>query len=538
MSFSQRLPLFIASLALAWIFDQLFWEKTPGISFFIFVILCLGVGFWFTWRESGGFNLAKPLLSSLVLLVPVIFFAVMTFLRVEPLTQFVSFGLTLVCMAVVSATWLGGRWWQYTLGDYLSNFLRWLAGILVQPARRQPMVDARPEPLENGLGSRRRLFRVIRSIVLGLLLSIPVIMIFASLLSEADPIFEQQLTSVFDWLSLENLAEYIFRIFYIIVAAYLLVGVYLYALFNSHTEKVSDDEKPWLPPFLGWIEATTLLACVNLLFAFFVVVQFRYFFGGQANVNLQGFTYAEYARRGFGELLVVAFFSLLLFLGLSFVTRREIALPRRIFSGLGILLTLLVGVMLVSAFQRLLLYEAAYGFTRLRTYTHVFMIWLGLLLSTAVILEAIGKLRFFALALAITVLGYGLTLPLLNVDGFIVQQNVSRVLQGKELDSAYLVSLSHDAVPVLFERFHDPALPQVLRDDLGGVLACRTKTSRLYPENYLWPSFQWSLYHAQSLFSKYSGELDSYLLEEIESGDWRVRVGEEWRQCRAESFMD
>ena len=35
---------------------------------------------------------------------------------------------------------------------------------------------------------------------------------------------------------------------------------------------------------------------------------------------------------------------------------------------------------LKPAFQRLLLYEAAYGFTSLRTYTHIFIPWLGFLL--------------------------------------------------------------------------------------------------------------------------------------------------------------
>ena len=56
----------------------------------------------------------------------------------------------------------------------------------------------------------------------------------------------------------------------------------------------------------------------------------------------------------------------------------------------------LVIVMLISAYQRLVLYEMAYGFSRLRTYTHVFMIWLGLLLITVVILEITRRERVAA----------------------------------------------------------------------------------------------------------------------------------------------
>ena len=141
-----------------------------------------------------------------------------------------------------------------------------------------------------------------------------------------------------------------------------------------------------MPPFLGFTEATVVLGAVNLLFISFVFIQFQYFFGGQTNISVEGYTYAEYARKGFGELVAVAFFSLLLFLRLSAVVKRENVIQRWTLSGLGLLLVALVGVMLYSAFQRLVLYEAAYGFTRLRAYTHVFMIWLGVLLAILVVL--------------------------------------------------------------------------------------------------------------------------------------------------------
>ena len=38
----------------------------------------------------------------------------------------------------------------------------------------------------------------------------------------------------------------------------------------------------------------------------FVFIQIKYLFGGQASIAAQGFTYAEYARSGFFELLAVA----------------------------------------------------------------------------------------------------------------------------------------------------------------------------------------------------------------------------------------
>jgi hypothetical protein len=91
--------------------------------------------------------------------------------------------------------------------------------------------------------------------------------------------------------------------------------VYLHAATQSKDEKLVGEEKPVLPPFLGFTEAAIVLGSVAVLFAAFVYIQFQYFFGGQANIHIDGYTYSEYARRGFGELITVAVFSLLLILG-------------------------------------------------------------------------------------------------------------------------------------------------------------------------------------------------------------------------------
>src|SRR4029453_18871789 len=146
-----------------------------------------------------------------------------------------------------------------------------------------------------------------------------------------------------------NLPEYIFRLAYILILAYLLAGTFLHAAQKSD-EKV--EEKTWVSPFLGFTESTIVLGSVVILFLAFVIVQFQYFFGGQANISIEGYTYSEYARKGFGELVTVAFISLLLLLGLGSITRRENNAQRRIFSNLGVVLVGLVIVMLISAFRR------------------------------------------------------------------------------------------------------------------------------------------------------------------------------------------
>jgi hypothetical protein len=323
------------------------------------------------------------------------------------------------------------------------------------------------------------------------------------------------------------LPEYIFRLAYILVFAYILAGVYLHAAQKS-AEKM--EEKILIPAFLGFTESTIVLGSVVTLFVAFVVIQFQYFFGGQVNINLDGYTYSEYARKGFGELIAVAFFSLLLLLGLGAITRREDEVQRRVFSSLGIGLVGLVIVMLVSAFQRLVLYEDAYGFSRLRTYTHVFMIWLGLLLVTVVVLEALRRERMAGLAMVLASIGFVISLSLLNVDAFIVKQNIQRELRGTadqtvsegrpDLDAQYFLDLSDDAVPVLVNAFTNKSLPDSVHDKVGAALVCK-RYGRPDETDLPWQSIHFSRLNANLAFEKVNEDLDAY---KIIDTDWPVKV--------------
>ncbi|MGE5221429.1 MAG: DUF4153 domain-containing protein [Omnitrophica WOR_2 bacterium] len=540
MSPTQLTRTGIIALIVAWCFDHLFWMKAPGISFFLFVLLCLGAGAYLTWGER-----QRPPWTSLAILLPALFFAATTFLRQEPFTQFISYLLTLACLAVLAMSWLGGQWWRYNLTGYLVNAFFLGTGMLNRPFRAYldnrekqetvlaPTGDA-PASTRQGMAAApgQKTTRPVYSVLLGLLLALPVVAVLAALLAQADPVFSNRLEIVLKFLSIEKIGEYIFRLVYILIGAYLLVGVFLYALFSSRKEKLTGQEKPWMPAFLGWLEAAIVLLSVDVLFAFFVGIQFRYFFGGQSNINVEGFTYAEYARRGFGELVAVAAISLLLFLSLSSLTRREQTRDRRVFSILGIGLVALVAVILVSALDRLILYEAAYGFSRFRTYTHVFLIWLGILLFITVALELLGRMRGFALAAALVCVGFGLSLNLVNVDAWIVRQNVARAQQGFELDTAYLATLSDDAVPALFEQFHSSGIPIKIHNQIGSVLACRAAVDRQTRQSLSWPSFTLPRYQAERLYASYQAELTAFPVKKGTRG-WIVTVNGAEQDCWA-----
>lgn len=501
----------VICLALGWLFDFLFWKAAPGVNFAIYAALCLiggGILLWVNGR--------RPARGTLWLLPFILFFAAITFIRSEPLTLFLGVIFTLFLMGVLAITFLGGRWFWYGLADYLSGFLRLAGSMIARPFAFN--AEVRREQAESKRSSRRwNLWPVLR----GILIALPIVAIFASLLASADVIFGQELGDFLKLFRLEKLPEYIFRLAYILIGVYALAGVFLHAGERSKDEKLLGDNKSLVHPFLGFTESTIVLGSVVILFAAFVLVQFRYFFGGAANVSIQGFTYSEYARRGFGELVVVAFFSLFMILGLSTLTRRDNIIQRRVFSGLSVAVVVLVMVMLVSAYQRLTLYEAAYGFSRLRTYTHVVLFWIGLLLAAVVLLETLGRLRQFALAAVIASLGFGVTLSLINVDGFIVRQNVNRAVEGQGLDVPYLASLSPDSVPTLVRIFENPEYPGLTRDAVGAVLFCRFQAEKNHARNADWRSFTVSRWTADSDLKRVRSQLNGY---QVTDDWWPMRV--------------
>lgn len=508
--------VWITALVLGWFFDFLFWKHVPGISFSIYVVLCLAGGFLVLGLQG-----LKPDWKALLLLVPVLFFAAIPSLRLEPMTVFLAVAFTLLLMGVLAVTVLGGRWPLYGLLDYAAQFLALAGSMLGRPIAF--LVERRAAG-ETDLTARktagRRIWKQVWAVLGGLLIALPILAVFASLLASADLVFADWLEDFTSLFRLERLPEYLLRGFLIALLAYLLAGVFLHAIHKSREEKLLGVEKPLVSPFLGFTQAAIVLGSVVALFAVFVVIQFQYFFGGEANIHAAGYTYAEYARRGFGELVTVAFFSLLLFLGLSGIVRRESRAQRCVFSALGIVMVTLVGVMLVSAFQRLLLYEAAYGFSRLRTYTHIFMIWLGIVLAAVVVLDLLQRQRQATLVLLLASIGFAATLSLLNVDGFIVRQNLARAAAGRGLDVAYLASLSDDAVPALVEAFHADDLPPLTRDAAGAVLVCRLQTDAPdAPAN--WRSFHLARWQADRRLASFVDELDGY---QVLEGDWPIQV--------------
>ena len=114
--------LWLLTLFLGWSFDYLFWGKDPGISFAVFILLIVagGVGLGLLEKRA-------PARQTLILFLPLGFFALMSFWRLEPFTTFINIIFSLIFLSIMAITYLSGGWLRYGLADYGWRLLK-LAG--------------------------------------------------------------------------------------------------------------------------------------------------------------------------------------------------------------------------------------------------------------------------------------------------------------------------------------------------------------------------------------------------------------------------
>ena len=307
----------------------------------------------------------------------------------------------------------------------------------------------------------------------GLVIAAPLVAVFGALFMSADAVFAELVATVVRF-DVELMASHIFlfSIFAWLATGYLrgfLTGTDL-PWAADRGDGINGRGLPtpkWLA--LGITEVATVLTAIDLLFLVFVIVQFRYLFGGDTLVQVTpDLTYAEYARRGFFELVVAVVLVVPILLAADWLlerrSRRDV-LAFRSLAGVQIGLVLAIAA---SALQRLRLYHASYGLTESRFYAMVLLVWMGAVLLWLAATVLRGRRDGFAFGALTSGLATVALLFIINPDAVIARTNVARMTSADtpvRFDVAYATSLSADAVPVLIDAL--PVLPRHIQCPLA-----------------------------------------------------------------------
>ncbi|MBD7917840.1 DUF4173 domain-containing protein [Cellulomonas sp. Sa3CUA2] len=285
------------------------------------------------------------------------------------------------------------------------------------------------------LGTRRaQLLVALRSVAVTVVL----LLVFGALFASADSVFASYLPS-FDVGMLPA------RVFAGVLVALLTASLAHLAIAPPGW---SDHRLPeGRPARRGeWLLPVGALAALVLAF---VLVQVGALVDGHRHVlDTLGLSYAQYARQGFAQLVVVTALTLVV-VGVA-ARRAPRATPQdRLVSrvALGVLCVGTLGVV-ASALRRMDLYVEAFGLTRLRLLVLVAEVALAVILVLVMVAGIRWRGTWLPVAVVQVVAVAMLGLALADPDAQIVRHNTTGEARA-QLDLGYLRGLSADAVPAL-----------------------------------------------------------------------------------------
>jgi hypothetical protein len=465
----RAVTILSVALVLGILADVLFHGAGPGLNVPLWIGSLVLAG---RWVRRGAHRADVVLVGLLALLVC---FAACVAWRASPFLRFWSL-VALLAAGGAIATQLR----QPIANAGLVDYLRGTAAAFGHLATGAG-TTAQELPLPGPAWARYR--RRVGAATVGVALAVPVFLVFGGLLTAADPVVEGFVTRLFDW----DFARALEHAGIVLLAGWPAAG-WLRAMAVPHERTERNGGTALLPRKVGAVELAVPLGTLTVLLVCFVAVQARYLFGGASIMQLTGLTYAEFARRGFFQLVWLGALVVPLLLGAQLALDRTSPGAVQSFRALVVVLVALVGLVMVSALGRMKLYVTAYGLTEDRLYATAFMTWVGGVLVWFAATELRNRPRRFTSGAVLAGVAVIAALNVLNPDGLVARTNLARAQAGLPFDAAYLARLSVDAVPAIATHWSelDPASRRTLTE---GVLARATPIDD-------WREWNWSQWHA------------------------------------------
>ena len=228
-----------------------------------------------------------------------------------------------------------------------------------------------------------------RMVLLGILISIPALLVIIPILAQADTEFRSLVDTILDALG-EDFRILIWRGIVGILLGAFMFGTLYGGVYKRHVKEEEcirfHEDSVRVFRFVPDIAVLIFGIIVSAVYVLFIGLQARYLFSAFFGILPEAYTYAQYARQGFFELCVIALLNASFLIAMNGCAKT----PRRKNRGLllenGILgaLTLLL---LTTAASKLGMYIVAYGFTVKRCISSIFLIWLFLVFILVLIYQ-------------------------------------------------------------------------------------------------------------------------------------------------------
>ncbi len=280
-------------------------------------------------------------------------------------------------------------------------------------------------------------------ILIGVGCAIPLLLVIVPLLMKSDDAFYYLINNINT-----DFTSEIRKIFLGLLVCPLIIGFVFSLKYNKKQKESAENNRG-----INGVTVSTFLCVTSVVYLVYLFSQTAYFTSAFLNILPKGykFTYAEYARRGFFELCVIAAINLLIILlSIAFTKKKDGKLPVSVKIP-ATFIALFTLVIIATSISKMVMYINEYGMTVLRICTSAFMVWMATVFIAAIVRIYVKKFDVLATGLIFALLILSV-LGIFNVNSYIAKYNYNAYVNGDaKIDVDYMSELGDEGVKYLYE---------------------------------------------------------------------------------------
>ena len=283
-------------------------------------------------------------------------------------------------------------------------------------------------------------------IILGIVISVPLLCIVLPLLSSSDIAFGSLVKSIFKNAGLLVLS--------LIIALAICPFVYSF-LFSMRKQSVNDGVSKPSQFKAPNIIFNIVLGAVGVVYCAYAVSQLAYITKAFAFLLPEDFTAAQFARSGFFQMGAISFINfLILAITAMLVKRRAKKIPKST-KALLVFLCLFTIFYISTAIVKMMKYISLYGLTHLRVLTSVFMVMLAIIFVVLLLRLFISKIKYAKAVVVVCTLAL-LSVSAVDTKTVIAEYNYNQYKNGNtRIDIEQIGSLGVSGIPTLIKLTED-----------------------------------------------------------------------------------
>lgn len=444
------------SLTFGGAFALLFYKAWIGLNVLLYAAIIVGLLIFVMTKLTSKIKSGTKLYFTAVILL-----GISTMLTSNGIVQFLNIVgiLILLDLSLLHQFYEVGRW------DFAKHLIKMFGMVFSSIACIwMPFVDSinyfkKTKVLKNDK---------VRNITIGIIIAIPILFIITALLSGADILFGSVTENIYNTVFSADIFWIITMILFGLLACYCILCA---SVSKVRIEDVKSYQKA------DATIAATVMTLLCLVYACFCVLQVIYLFAGGLFSLPESYTFAEYARRGFFELMWVTAINI----GLMILCR-SLFKESKYLSLLVVIMTICTGIMIASATYRMILYISVYHLTFLRLFVLMILLIEVFVLAGVIISEYKKNFPLFTFSVAVVTACYiifSLGKPDLWIAAYLVDQKENLTVD----DLFYVTSdLSLDAAGVVLPLIEDEKRWNNEGEKLDDVTAY--ESDRIYNSSY------------------------------------------------------